>query len=115
MSEPPLAALFMPESAYGPTNNCIGIGNVLRQRGHRVVFSMTHLPVWAPFDAWVQQQGAPPLPHLEFIHTSEHLNLCVYPEAIDYTDQRPLDANWRRLDSSVRQTGEAFELPPRSS
>jgi UDP:flavonoid glycosyltransferase YjiC (YdhE family) len=28
----------MPESAYGPTNNCIGIGRVLRQRGHRVVF-----------------------------------------------------------------------------
>jgi MGT family glycosyltransferase len=31
--------LFAPESAYGPTNNCIGIGNVLRQRGHRVVFA----------------------------------------------------------------------------
>jgi MGT family glycosyltransferase len=31
--------LFMPESAYGPTNNCIGIGDVLRQRGHRVVFA----------------------------------------------------------------------------
>lgn len=31
--------LFMPESAYGPTNNCVGIGNVLRQRGHRVVFA----------------------------------------------------------------------------
>ncbi len=31
--------LFMPESAYGPTNNCIGIGAVLRARGHRVVFA----------------------------------------------------------------------------
>ena len=39
MSEPPLTVLFMPESAYGPTNNCIGIGNVLRTRGHRVVFA----------------------------------------------------------------------------
>ena len=35
----PKTFLFMPESAYGPTNNCIGIGNVLRQRGHRVVFA----------------------------------------------------------------------------
>src|SRR5262249_26063620 len=35
----PLTVLFMPESAYGPTNNCIGIGNVLRGRGHRVVFA----------------------------------------------------------------------------
>ncbi len=31
--------LFMPESAYGPTNNCIGIGNVLRAMGNRVVFA----------------------------------------------------------------------------
>jgi MGT family glycosyltransferase len=29
---------FFPESAYGPTNNCVGIGDVLRQRGHRIVF-----------------------------------------------------------------------------
>ncbi|MEZ0074051.1 UDP:flavonoid glycosyltransferase YjiC (YdhE family), partial [Planotetraspora sp. GP83] len=39
MSEQPLTILFMPESAYGPTNNCIGIGDVLRRRGHRVVFA----------------------------------------------------------------------------
>lgn len=31
--------LFMPESAYGPTNNCIGIGHQLLERGHRVVFA----------------------------------------------------------------------------
>jgi MGT family glycosyltransferase len=30
--------VFLPEGAYGPTNNCVGIGNVLRDRGHRVVF-----------------------------------------------------------------------------
>ena len=29
---------FFPEGAYGPTNNCVGIGDVLRSRGHRVVF-----------------------------------------------------------------------------
>src|SRR4051812_37643441 len=29
---------FFPEGAFGPTNNCIGIGDVLRRRGHRVVF-----------------------------------------------------------------------------
>ncbi|MEV6342875.1 nucleotide disphospho-sugar-binding domain-containing protein [Actinoplanes sp. NPDC051851] len=39
MSERKLTILFMPESAYGPTNNCIGIGDILRQRGHRVVFA----------------------------------------------------------------------------
>jgi MGT family glycosyltransferase len=38
MSRPPGTIVFFPESAYGPTNNCIGIGDVLRRRGHRVVF-----------------------------------------------------------------------------
>jgi MGT family glycosyltransferase len=30
--------VFFPEGAFGPTNNCIGIGDVLRRGGHRVVF-----------------------------------------------------------------------------
>jgi len=30
--------VFFPEGAFGPTNNCVGIGNVLQARGHRVVF-----------------------------------------------------------------------------
>jgi MGT family glycosyltransferase len=258
MSVSPLTVLFMPESAYGPTNNCIGIGDVLRRRGHRVVFAAeaswkgklaalgfeealfdlappsedggagdagqfwkdfirdtaiefrrptieqletfmaptwqalidgakycepqlqsilasvmpdvvvednvvcfpalmtagvpfvrilscnplemtgldvpppysglaeddrsgwerfrteyerTHRAVWDPFNTWVQAQGAPPLPYLEFIHSSETLNLYVYPEVIDYITSRPLDATWHQLDSSVRQTDEEFELP----
>src|SRR5436189_6075406 len=30
--------VFFPEGAHGPTNNCAGIGAILRERGHRVVF-----------------------------------------------------------------------------
>lgn len=30
--------VFFPEGAFGPTNNCVGIGDVLRCDGHRVVF-----------------------------------------------------------------------------
>ena len=30
--------VFFPEGAYGPTNNCVGIGQVLKRRGARVVF-----------------------------------------------------------------------------
>jgi MGT family glycosyltransferase len=36
--EVPRTVLFFPEGAYGPTNNCVGIGDVLRRSGHRVVF-----------------------------------------------------------------------------
>jgi UDP:flavonoid glycosyltransferase YjiC (YdhE family) len=260
MSERPLTILFMPESAYGPTNDCIGVGDVLRRRGHRVVFAaeaswkgrleplgfeedlvdlaprgeaatgaagqdagqfwkdfvrdtapefrkptieqldtwirpvweeltggarycqrqlagivgrarpdvivednvvgfpalMTAgvpfvrivscnpleikdpnlppafsgypaagqagwqafraeyeracRPVWAQFNAWVTEQGAPPLPDLEFIHEGA-VNLYLYPELADYQRLRPLGASWHRLDSSVRQTDEKFALP----
>ncbi len=34
----PRTVVFFPEGAFGPTNNCVGIGDVLRERGHRVVF-----------------------------------------------------------------------------
>ena len=33
-----LTVVFFPEGAFGPTNNCVGIGDVLRRRGARVVF-----------------------------------------------------------------------------
>jgi MGT family glycosyltransferase len=39
MPDRPLTVMMVPESAYGPTNNCLGIGDVLRRRGHRVVFA----------------------------------------------------------------------------
>jgi MGT family glycosyltransferase len=254
----PLTILFMPESAYGPTNNCIGIGDVLRRRGHRVVFAAeaswkgkltalgfeedlvelapppddqqnagqfwadfirdtapefrkptieqlsgflqptwqalidgamyvedqlqailerarpdvivednvvgfaalvtngtpfvrimscnplevkgpdvppafsgypsddrsawnefraefdrSHREMWSAFDDWMRNRGAPPLPDLEFIHTSDVLNLYLYPEEVDYLDRRPLPYTWHRLDSSVRNTDEPFELPDR--
>ncbi|GIH74919.1 glycosyltransferase [Planobispora longispora] len=251
----PLTILFMPESAYGPTNNCIGIGDILRKRGHRVVFAAeaswkgklealgfeedlvdlappseeeqdagqfwkdfirdtapeyrkttaeqletvtkpiwdalidgvkycepqlkaiiervqpdvivednvitfpalmtagkpfvrivscnplevrgenaapvfsglpaddrsewdafraeydrTHREVWTAFNEWCVAQGTAPLPDLDFIHEGD-LNLYVFPEIADYTDARPLGPNWHRLDSSVRETDDAFELP----
>jgi MGT family glycosyltransferase len=255
MADQPLTILFMPESAYGPTNNCVGIGDVLRRRGHRVVFAAeaswkgklaplgfeedlvdlaepsseeqdagqfwkdfirdtapefrkptieqldtwikpvweelitgaryceprlreiiarvrpdvivednvvcfpalmtagvpfvrivscnplevkgpgvppafsgypiadrsgwpeflaeydrTHRELWTEFNAWVIEQGAPPLPDLEFIHEGA-ANLYVYPEIADYTEARPLGESWHRLDSSVRETDDSFELP----
>jgi UDP:flavonoid glycosyltransferase YjiC (YdhE family) len=38
VSEGSKTIVFFPEGAFGPTNNCVGIGDVLRARGHRVVF-----------------------------------------------------------------------------
>ena len=30
--------MFFPEGAFGPTNNCVGMGRLLLERGHRIVF-----------------------------------------------------------------------------
>ena len=30
--------VFFPEGAFGPTNNCVGMGRILLEQGHRVVF-----------------------------------------------------------------------------
>lgn len=76
----------------------------------RAEYDRTHRAMWESFTAWVQQEGAPPLPDLDFIHTGD-VNLYVYPEELDYTDARPLDDSWIRLDSSVRQTDAEPEIP----
>ncbi|MFD2355007.1 hypothetical protein ACFSTC_45730 [Nonomuraea ferruginea] len=66
--------------------------------------------MWTAWNEWCVEQGTEPLPELDFIHEGD-LNLYVYPELLDYVDARPLGANWHRLDSSVRETDEDFELP----
>lgn len=74
-------------------------------------YDRTHRTMWEAFNAWVVEQGAPALPDLEFIHTSDAANLYVFPQEADYVDCRPLDGTWHRLDSSVRETDEAYSLP----
>jgi MGT family glycosyltransferase len=76
----------------------------------RAEYDRTHRPLWTEFNEWVVEQGAAPLPDLEFIHEGD-LNLYVFPEIADYTDARPLGPSWHRLDSSVRETDEEFVLP----
>ena len=77
---------------------------------YRAEFERTHRAMWTDFDAWVQAQGAAPLPDLEFM-PSGTANLYVYPEEADYVDVRPLDDSWTRMDSSVRETDDAYVLP----
>jgi MGT family glycosyltransferase len=67
--------------------------------------------MWQEFADWVVAQGAPRLADLQFIHTSDAANLYVYPVETDYTDARPLGVPWYRMDSSVRETEDAYELP----
>jgi MGT family glycosyltransferase len=78
----------------------------------RAEYDRTHRAMWADYDEWVRSCGVRSgLPELDFNVESPYLNLYLYPEAVDYADARPLGSTWHRLDSSVRATDQAFELP----
>jgi MGT family glycosyltransferase len=79
---------------------------------YRSEFDNTHRELWADFNAWVQKQGGAPLPDLEFMPRANAANLYVYPAEADYSEVRPLDDSWTRMDSSVRETDEDYPLPP---
>jgi MGT family glycosyltransferase len=76
----------------------------------RAEYDRSHRPIWEEFNEWVQQQGAPPLPDLEFIHSAD-LNMYLYPAEADYRRRRPLDGSWHQLQSCVRSGDGSFELP----
>jgi MGT family glycosyltransferase len=77
----------------------------------RAEFRRTHADMHADFDAFCRDRGAPPLPDLEFMHTSPTLNLYLYPEEVDYARAQPLDGTWHNLQSSVRATDAPWEPP----
>lgn len=87
--------LFMPESAYGPTNNCIGIGNILRERGHTVVFA-----------AEASWQGR--LQPLGFVE--DLVELAPPPPSNDTTDGSEPAAGQFWIDF-IRDTAPVFRLP----
>jgi MGT family glycosyltransferase len=77
----------------------------------RAEYDRTHRATWQEFAAWVVEQGAPPLPDLQFVHESEHANLYLFPAEADYTADRPLGPTWTRIDSSVRETDAEYTVP----
>ena len=81
----------------------------------RAEYDRTHRSTWTDFNEWVIEQGAAPLPDLQFIHESTAANLYVFPKEADYVDVRPLNSTWHRMDSSVRETDQDFALPALAS
>jgi MGT family glycosyltransferase len=77
----------------------------------RAEHARTHRDMHADFDAFCRDRGAPALPELEFVHSSPHLNLYLYPDEVDYARAQPLDGTWHNLQSSVRGTDVPWEPP----
>ncbi|MEA2407931.1 MAG: hypothetical protein QOE69_2050 [Thermoleophilaceae bacterium] len=79
--------------------------------GFREEYRRVHAGMHADFDQFMRERGCPPLPELEFIHSSDALNLFLYPQEADYERARSLGPAWARLDSCVREEPGDFELP----
>jgi MGT family glycosyltransferase len=80
--------VFFPEGAYGPTNNCVGIGQVLQERGHRVVFVVEE-----SFAGTLEAQG----------FEERHVRLAPPPEADEVPGQF-----WKDF---IRDTAPVFRKP----
>ena len=103
--------LEMKDPALPPTFSGYPIDDDSGWQEFRARYERSHRETWERYNAFVVDAGAPPLPDLEFIHESDVLNLSVYPEIADYQRSRPLASTWHRLESSVRETEEPFEVP----
>ena len=103
--------LEMKDPALAPTFSGYPQDDRTEWDAYRSEYDRVHRPLWEETNAWVLEQGAPPLPELEFIHESPDLNLSIYPELADYRRSRPLAPTWHRLGSSVRETEDPFEIP----
>ncbi len=81
----------------------------------RAEYRRVHGDLWADFDAFGREHDAPGLPDgpegPAFIHESPDLNLYLYPGEVDYGRARPLAPTWHRLESCVRSTEAAWDLP----
>jgi UDP:flavonoid glycosyltransferase YjiC (YdhE family) len=80
--------------------------NAFRRR-----YQEAHEDLRESFSDFCMNVGAPRLPEGEFMWESPFLNLYLYPAEADYARSRPLAPTWHRLDSCVRATDAAFEMP----
>ncbi len=75
----------------------------------------THRDMWAGFDGFMRERGAPGLRWTagapDFMHESPWLNLYLSPAELDYPREQPLAPTWHRLESSVR-SGDGEWAPP---
>jgi MGT family glycosyltransferase len=102
--------LEVPGAAIAPAFSGLAEGDTEGHASFRAEYDRTHRALWSAFDEFVQANGADPLPELEFLPEGD-LNFYVFPEELDYVDERPLGETWHRLDSSVRETDAPAGIP----
>ena len=102
--------LELPDPALAPVFSGYPEADRSGWEAFREEFRRTHADLHASFDEFRREAGAPPLPGLEFMDTSPHLNIYGYPDEVDYGRSLPLDSTWHNVQTSVR-TSEEWALP----
>jgi MGT family glycosyltransferase len=105
--------LEMPDEGIAPRLSGLAQDDPAAWRAFGAEFERSHKDMWETFNAWVVEQGARPLPHLEFMPSDGAANIYVYPQEADYVREHPLDDSWLRIESSVRLTEEQYVVPDR--
>jgi MGT family glycosyltransferase len=101
----------MKDPEVPPTFSGLPSANRSGWEPFREAYREAHRELHASFSEFCVERGAPPPPADDFIHESEWLNLYLYPDEVDYPRARPLGPKWHNLQSSVRETDPAWELP----
>ena len=103
--------LEMKDPELPPTFSGLPLEDRSEWEAFRAEYARTTGDMQSDFSEFCVERGAPPLPDGEMIHSSERLNLYLYPEAVDYPRSRPLGETWHNLGSCVRATDEAWDPP----
>lgn len=101
----------LKDRAVPPPFSGYGVGDRRGWDEYWVEYRRTLGELQARFDAFCRDRGAPALPELEFMHESPWLNLYLYPTEIDYPREKALGETWHQLETSVRDTDEAWQPP----
>ena len=103
--------LEVPDPELPPVFSGLPIGDRSEWEAFRTEYRRTTGEMQAEFSEFCVSRGAPPLPDGEMIHTSERLNLYLFPDAVDYKRSRALDPTWHNLQTSVRETDDDWSPP----
>ena len=103
--------LELKDPALPPTFSGYAVADRSRWEAYRDEYARVLAPLHEEFSAFCVERGAPPLPDGELIHESAWLNFTLFPAEVDYERTRPLAPPWHRLDTCVRRSDAAFDLP----
>jgi MGT family glycosyltransferase len=99
------------DEAVPPPFSGLGIDERELWPEFRAAYLDAHAELHAGFSEFCERHGAPPLPAGDFIHESPWLNLYLYPDEVDYERARPLGERWVDVQSCVRSTDAAWQVP----